>query len=83
MSDTNPLEVLMHPEHGRLPARKLLECIFALSPDGPILHHHLEEVNVAEDGGTIVYTVNGNGPKPERSRCQIIPPLIPQFPRLD
>ncbi|MDP6184234.1 MAG: hypothetical protein QF609_10485 [Gammaproteobacteria bacterium] len=72
-------ESLLHPAHGRIPARKVLECIFALSPDGPILHHHLEEVEVGEDSGTIVYTLNGGPPYPERRLCQIIPPLVPEF----
>ncbi len=83
MSEQKPPEALEHPEHGRIPARKLLDCIFALSPDGPILHHHLEEVDRSEDSGTIIYTVNGTQPLPERSRCQIIPPMVPAFPTLD
>ena len=33
-------ELLSHPSLGTLPARKVLECIFALSPTGNILHHH-------------------------------------------
>ena len=76
-------EVMSHPEHGRIPAVKVLECVFALSPDGPILHHHLEEMDVSEVSGVIVYTINGRQSDPERSRCQIIPPLVPAFPVLD
>jgi hypothetical protein len=83
MSDKKPAEVLVHPVHGRIPARRLLQCVFALSPAGPILHHHLEEVDRSEDAGTIVYTMNGCEPGPQRYRCQVIPPLVPQFPAVD
>ena len=83
MSAKKPDEILLHPEHGRLPARRLIECIFALSPDGPILHHHLEEMDVHAEGGATVYTLNGTDPGVDRYRCQVIPPLVPQFPDLD
>ena len=76
-------EALVHPEHDRIPARKVLECIFALSPDGPILHYHLEEVEASDESGITVYTLNGKAPHSERYRCQIIPPMIPEFPVLD
>tara|TARA_R110002073_G_scaffold90936_1_gene214400 strand:+ start:3321 stop:3572 length:252 start_codon:yes stop_codon:yes gene_type:complete len=76
-------EILLHPEHGRLPARRLIECIFALSPAGPILHHHIEEVDVRTEGDATIYTLNGAAPGAERYRCQVIPPLVPQFPVLD
>jgi hypothetical protein len=83
MTEQKRPEALVHSEHGRIPARKLLDCIFALSPDGPILHHHLEEVDVSDESGVTLYTINGSGPLPERSRCQIIPPMVPAFPVLD
>jgi hypothetical protein len=83
MTEQKRPEALVHSEHGRIPARKLLDCIFALSPDGPILHHHLEEVDVSDESGVTLYTINGSGPLPERSRCQIIPPMVPTFPVLD
>jgi len=83
MTQTIPREVLMHPAHGRIPARRVLQCVFALSPDGPILHHHLEEVDVTNEPELVVYTINGREPEPDRYRCQVIPPLVPQFPVLD
>ncbi len=83
MSENTPPEALEHPELGRIPARKLLQCIFALSPDGPILHHHLEEMEVRQDSGTTIYSFNGGTPLAERSRCQIIPPMVTKFPVLD
>ena len=76
-------ETLVHTEHGRLPARKVLECIFALSPCGKIAHHHLEEVSTSESSGEtdaeIEYTMTGAAPADGRERCQIIPPFVREF----
>jgi hypothetical protein len=76
-------EILVHPSLGRLPARKVLECIFALSPTGSILHHHLEEVSKSHsatgEDEEIVYTLNGTSPTPGRERCRIIPPFVREF----
>ena len=79
MTDSKPTEALVHPDLGKLPARKVLECIFALSPDGPYIHHHLEEVQVQEDATGIVYSLNGQPPTAGRERCRIIPPLVNEF----
>ena len=77
------LEALAHPEHGRIPARRLLDCVFALSPDaGPILHHHIEEFDSATEGDWTIYTPNGNPPNADRERCQVIPPMVPEFPQM-
>ncbi len=83
MRDTNPTEALLHPTLGKLPARKVLECIFALSPEGPYVHYHLEEVTVTEDTDGIVYSLNGRPPAAGRERCRIIPPLVNQFDRFE
>ena len=75
-------ETLHHPDLGHLPARKVLECIFALSPSQQIIHHHLEEVSRSEEGGEsgeIQYTLTGTAPNEGRERCQIIPPLVTEF----
>ncbi len=76
-------ETLVHSEYGRLPARKVLECIFALSPNGKIVHHHLEEVSIGESSGEIdagiEYTLTGTAPKDGRERCRIIPPFVREF----
>lgn len=73
-------EVLSHPSLGKLPARKVLECIFALSPTGSILHHHLEEISKTDlEGGGVLYTLTGQPPAPGRERCRIIPPLVREF----
>ena len=79
MSDSKPTEALLHPTLGKLPARKVLECLFALSPDGPYMHHHLEEITVTEDADGIVYRLNGQPPAAGRERCRIIPPLVNEF----
>lgn len=84
-------EILSHPSLGRLPARQVLECIFALSPTGNILHHHLhhhlEEVSQSalpgEEGKGVFYTLTGAPPASGRERCRIIPPLVRQFDTLE
>ena len=83
MSETQQREFLSHPSFGKLPARKVLECIFALSPDGPILHCHLEEVDTSKQGGDIMYSMTGQAPAPGRERCRIIPPLVREFDSLE
>ena len=81
MSSTPPREILVDPDLGELPARRVLECVFVLRPDGPILHHHLEELRVEEGGERIVYTPSGQPAAAERARCQIIPPRVTEFDR--
>ena len=77
-------EILSHPAWGTLPARKVLECVFALSPEGRILHHHLEEFSRTElANGGMQYSFNGQTPAPERQRCRIIPPLVREFGTVD
>jgi hypothetical protein len=73
-------EVLSHPALGKLPARKVLECIFALSPTGSILHHHLEEVSKTDlENDGVLYTLTGQPPSAGRERCRVIPPFVRQF----
>lgn len=72
-------EVLSHPALGKLPARKVLECIFALSPTGDFLHHHQEEVSATDLEDGVLYTLTGQPPAPGRERCRVIPPLVRQF----
>ena len=76
-------EVLSHPTLGKLPARKVLECIFALSPTGSILHHHLEEVGKTDSADGVLYTLTGQPAAPGRERCRVIPPLVRQFDALE
>lgn len=73
-------ETLAHTNLGKLPARKVLDCIFALSPTGDILHFHQEEVTKTDLGtdGTL-YTMNGHAPASGRERCRVIPPFVREF----
>jgi len=72
-------ETLVHPEHGSLPARRLLDCVFCLAPSGRILHFHAEQVRIESNGNEIRYTLTDATALPERARCQIIPPFVPEF----
>lgn len=72
-------ETLLHPEYGRLPARKVLDCIFALAPTGKIAHFHTEQVETAETGGEIVYAKTEAAATDGRERCQVIPPFVREF----
>ena len=80
--DNTKVAVFCHPELGRIPAKVVLDCVFALTPQGKILHHHSEEMDVEESGQQIVLTLSGLPPDESRARCQVIPPRIPEFPRL-
>ena len=72
-------ETLLHPEYGRLPARKVLDCIFALAPTGKIAHFHTEQVEPTETDGEILYAETGATPTAGRERCQVIPPFVREF----
>ena len=70
---------LHHPELGELPARAIIDCVFALTPNDRILHLHNEQVEIESRDNEHHYNMNGNKPKPERSRCQVIPPFVNAF----
>ena len=75
-------EILSHPSLGQLPARKVLECIFALAPTGKILHFHQEQVKKGEltAGQTgVLYTLTDQPAAEGRERCRIIPPFVREF----
>ncbi|MCS6927455.1 MAG: hypothetical protein NZ578_16315 [Candidatus Binatia bacterium] len=76
-------ERLLHPSLGELPARRILDCIFALSPTGNILHYHIEQVNKTDlppaEGAGIRYTLTDQPAALGRERCRIIPPLVREF----
>lgn len=82
MIDLQLRESLRHPEDGELPARRLLDCVFALTREGRIRHYHVEQVEVqtADDG--VCYLLTDAPAAPERARCQVIPPFVTQFPKL-
>lgn len=72
-------ETLLHPEYGRLPARKVLDCIFALAPTGKIAHFHTEQVEPTETAGEILYAKTDTAATDGRERCQVIPPFVREF----
>lgn len=76
-------EILSHPSLGQLPARKVLDCIFALAPTGKILHFHLEQVKKSDllaPGTTgVLYTLTDQPAAEGRERCRIIPPFVREF----
>lgn len=75
-----PKESLSHPTLGQLPARRVLDCIFALSPEGSILHYHQEQVTTTDSPQTgMLYTLTTRPPDSGRERCRIIPPFVREF----
>jgi hypothetical protein len=70
---------LHHPEHGELPAQRLVDCVFALAPNGRILHFHIEQTVIEARADEHHYLLGDAPPAPERSRCQIIPPFVNVF----
>lgn len=73
-------ETLSHPSLGKLPARRVLDCIFALAPEGNILHYHQEQVSKTEsDMQGISYALTDQPSAAGRERCRIIPPLVRAF----
>ena len=74
-------ETLLHPEHGELAARRLLDCVFALAPNGRILHFHIDQMELVAGDDSMLYRMTASDPLPERARCQIIPPFVPAFKR--
>ena len=82
-STVDQRETLSHPSLGQLPARKVLDCIFALAPNGTILHFHQEQVstgNFPTLGLTgALYTLTDHPATEGRERCRIIPPFVREF----
>ncbi|MGE0485302.1 MAG: hypothetical protein AB7Q81_14265 [Gammaproteobacteria bacterium] len=72
---------LHHPDHGELPAQRLVECVFALAPNGRILHFHVEQMEIDQQEDAVRYTLSGQPPHAERARCQVIPPVVNAFRR--
>ena len=68
-----------HHEKGSCPIELLLDCVFVLTPEGRILHYHIEEISIHQKDGDEIYLLNGCSPQKGRDRCQIIPPLVNTF----
>lgn len=75
------MQFLEHPTLGRLPARRVLDCIFALTPAGSFLHVHNEQVAIVETGVVITYRLRDAPAADGRERCRIIPPRVREFRR--
>ncbi len=74
------MQFLEHPALGRLPAHRVLDCVFALTPTGTLLHLHIEQVAGAAAGAAIQYRLTGAPPAAGRERCRVIPPRVREFP---
>jgi hypothetical protein len=75
-----PKEKLSHPTLGQLPARRILDCIFALAPEGNILHFHQEQVSKSDSPQEgLLYTLTPTPPASGREQCCIIPPFTREF----
>ena len=81
MNDKAAIETLVHPELGELPARRLLDCVFALPAHGRMLHLHIEQLDVEPGADELRYVLTDRPARPERARCQVIPPFVPEFRR--
>ncbi len=75
----NSHEVLVHPDLGALPARRVLDCIFALHPEGPILHRHITEVRSEQNAAETRFVLESLTPDPAHARCRVIPPRVAEF----
>jgi|LNFM01.1.fsa_nt_gb hypothetical protein len=73
--------LLLPDESTPLPARRVLDCVFALTASGRILHYHLGQLHEEIGGDGVRYTLTTPDGAPERARCRVIPPLIPEFHR--
>ena len=62
-----------------LPARRVLDCVFALTGNGRILHFHLGQLSEERTPDGLRYAVTKPDGAPERERCRVIPPLVPAF----
>ena len=82
-STVDQREILSHPSWGQLPARKVLDCIFALAPNGTILHFHQEQVSTGSlptpGSAGALYTLTEQPAAAGRERCRIIPPFVREF----
>lgn len=81
MTRSVPATLLLADHPAPLPARRVLDCVFALTGQGRILHFHLGQLQeeVGTDGPC--YRLVQPEAAPERRRCRVIPPLVPEFRR--
>lgn len=79
MTASLPCFLVLDDHPAPLPVRRVLDCVFALTAQGRILHYHLGQL--AEERGEhgIVYRLVAIDGAAERQRCRVIPPLVPEF----
>jgi hypothetical protein len=81
MTAPKPLLLSLPDEPAPLPAKRVLDCVFALAPTGRIVHFHLPQLSVGETAEAVLFAVTAPEAAPERARCRVIPPLVPEFRR--
>lgn len=81
MTSPLPIFLLLDDHPAPLPARRVLDCVFGLTAQGRILHFHLGQLREeAGPEGPCYRLVDPDG-APDRVRCRVIPPLVPEFRR--
>ena len=81
MSESTNYILSLPDEPQALPARRVLDCIFALTPAGRILHFHLGQLSEEATAEGVRFRLTAPDGAPERARCRVIPPLVPEFRR--
>lgn len=74
-----PATLVLDDHPAPLPARRVLDCLFALTAEGRILHFHLAQLAEESHAEGARYRLVAPDAAPERSRCRVIPPLVPEF----
>jgi len=81
MSEYTNCTLTLPDEPEALPARRVLDCIFALTPAGRILHFHLGQLSEAKTAEGVHFHLTAPEGAPDRARCRVIPPRVPEFRR--
>ncbi len=81
MSESTNYTLSLPDEPQPLPARRVLDCLFALTPAGRILHFHLGQLSGETTAEGVHFRLTAPDGAPERARCRVIPPLVPEFRR--
>lgn len=79
MTASSPCTLVLDEHPAPLPARRVLDCVFALTAEGRILHFHLGQLAEERGDAGIVYRLVAPAGAAERQRCRVIPPLVPEF----
>jgi len=74
-----PTYLVLDDHPAPLPARRLLDCVFALTAEGRILHFHLGQLREEVRQDARCYHLVAPDGAPDRVRCRVIPPRVPEF----